>query len=347
MSEHDAAAPQPLNEREGAASQPLNERDGAASRPPNECDGAASRPAGEHGAASSAPPAERDGTASQPATGHGNAAQPAAERGDAAQPAAEHGDAAQTAAEHGDAVPVADHGDTASRRRRALVRPAVALAALLVVGLAPVGRAWFEGRAELLETDRALRAGDRRAALGHARNAAGWWLPGSPFAEGAFARMRHIGHTAEVGGDVPGAIGAWRALLASAARVRWPTAQLEADVAHARAALARLEADDGQREAAGEPAAAPSRAPGGGARGGATPTGARGSAGLSAKATVPLAKVAGGEAGAALVAFGGLVLFALGAAACLRRGAAAFGARWPVALAGAGLLLSALGFGSG
>ncbi len=198
-------------------------------------------------------------------------------------------------------------------------------AALVTLALVPVGRAWFEGRTALLATDRALRAGEGAKALHLARDAAGWWLPGSPFAEGAFARMRHIGHTAEVGGDVPAAVGAWRRLRASAARVRWPSAQLEADAAQARAALARLEASDPARE--------PARAPAG-------------------RASAPTGEPEPGAAAAALATLGGLVIFALGAAAFVRRGAgeglrAGLAARWPFALAAAGLALAAFGFGWG
>jgi hypothetical protein len=196
------------------------------------------------------------------------------------------------------------------------------LVAALVVASAPVGRAWFEGRAALLEADASLRAGDTRAALTRARDAAGWWLPGSPFAEGAFARMRHIGHTAEASGDLPGATAAWRALLASAARVRWPTEQLETEVSHARAALARIESRGPIGEPAAEPASAPGSAKGREAAGGAK-----------------------GGAGAAFAVAGGLGAFGLGAAACVRRGAEAVAARWPVALAGAGLVLAAFGWG--
>lgn len=206
-------------------------------------------------------------------------------------------------------------------------RHGLALAAVASVSLVPLGRAWFEGRSALLATDRALRAGEVGVALGHAREAAGWWVPGSPFVEGAFARMRHIGHTAEAGGDVPAARGAWRALLASAARVRWPTSQLEADVTHARAALARLEAQDLARGAL-----------------------ARESAPVSGEAARP-ATAAGterrGAAAMALVTLGGLALFVLGVKSGARGGAGALAARWPIALAGVGLAAIALGFGWG
>lgn len=217
-------------------------------------------------------------------------------------------------------------------------RRAAAVSALLTLALVPVGRAWFEGRSALMAADRSLRAGDEREALHHAREAAGWWLPGSPFSEGAFARLRHVGHTAEAGGDLPTALVAWRALRASVARVRWPTAQLEAHASHARAALARVEPRDAMRST-GTLSSSPSPS---------SPSPS------SPSTPSPLAQAGGqvdafgaGPKGAALATLGGLGAFATGAGACVRRGAGALAARWPLVLAALGLVLAGLGLGSG
>ncbi|MCU0681102.1 MAG: hypothetical protein MUF34_02360 [Polyangiaceae bacterium] len=209
-------------------------------------------------------------------------------------------------------------------------RRAAAVSALLTLALVPVGRAWFEGRSALLAADRSLRAGDEREALNHAREAAGWWLPGSPFSEGAFARLRHVGHTAEAGGDLPTALVAWRALRASVARVRWPTAQLEAHASHARAALARVEPRDAMRSS-GTSSSPPSPS----SPSSLLQAGGRGD------------EFGAGPKGAALATLGGLGAFATGAGACVRRGGGALAARWPLVLAGLGLALAGLGLGSG
>lgn len=203
--------------------------------------------------------------------------------------------------------------------RAARLGPATVTAAAVLIAV-PVGRALVEGRAALAATDRALRAGDDASALASAREAAAWWLPGSPYAGGAFDRLRHVAHTAEAKGDASTAVGAWRALLASSARVRWPAGRFADHAVAARAALARLEPNDGPRPA--------SKAPG------------------------DVAAVGAGEgragATAAAAALAGLVVFSAGAAAAVRATFERGGTlSWPLGVAAAGLALAAAAFGAG
>ncbi len=115
----------------------------------------------------------------------------------------------------------------------------LALAAILSVGAA---RQLVVGERAIVESDQALRRGDTRSAIAHARLAAESRLPGSPYSRRGFDRLSHIGRDAEARGDARMAAAAWRAVRAAAEETRALGPSNAALTAEANAGLVRAAA---------------------------------------------------------------------------------------------------------
>lgn len=114
------------------------------------------------------------------------------------------------------------------------------LAAVGVVALAATARVIVAGESEIATSTSALKAGDAREAIAHARRAAGWYAPGAPHVGVAYQRLVTLATTAEGLGDRETALYAWNAVRSSAIETRWLLTPHADDLARADQAIARL-----------------------------------------------------------------------------------------------------------
>ncbi len=128
--------------------------------------------------------------------------------------------------------------------RRALAVRALGAAAVLGLAIGAVSlRVVAAGEAEIASSTAALRSGDAREAVVHARRAAGWYAPAAPHVRVAYGRLVALASAAEGLGDRDLALFAWRAVRTASLETRWLFGAPHADDrARADRAIAHLEA---------------------------------------------------------------------------------------------------------
>jgi hypothetical protein len=96
------------------------------------------------------------------------------------------------------------------------------------------------GELEIMESSRALMAGDAREAAVHARSAALWYAPGAPHVRVAYERLFALGKAAEEHHDKEVALFAYRSVMEASAGTRWIVVPHAADADRAAARIADL-----------------------------------------------------------------------------------------------------------
>jgi hypothetical protein len=112
----------------------------------------------------------------------------------------------------------------------------------LFVGAASA-RVVSSGEKEIALSTAGLAAGDARAAIEHARRAAGWYAPGAPHVRVAYERLLALGTAAEGLGDRELALYAFRGVRTASLETRWLLVPHEDDLDRANRAIARLSAE--------------------------------------------------------------------------------------------------------
>lgn len=136
-----------------------------------------------------------------------------------------------------------DESDKPSSRARLAAAGLWAFAALgLVIGVASA-RVVSSGEKEIALSTAALKAGDARGAVEHARRAAAWYAPGAPHVHVAYQRLMALGTAAEGFGDRDMALYAFRGVRTASLETRWLVTPHSEDLEKANRSIARLSAD--------------------------------------------------------------------------------------------------------
>jgi hypothetical protein len=98
----------------------------------------------------------------------------------------------------------------------------------------------LEGQAELEESKAAFDRGELGDAIQHARRAAGYYAPGAPHVDAAYARLRAIAFGSEANGDTPTARLAWGAMRSAALETRHAFVSRARELDEADRQLSRL-----------------------------------------------------------------------------------------------------------
>jgi hypothetical protein len=105
----------------------------------------------------------------------------------------------------------------------------------------------LEGQDELALSKTAFDRGELGDAIQHARRAAGYYAPGAPHVDAAYARLRAIAFGSEANGDAPTARLAWSAMRSAALETRHAFVSRAAELAEADRQLERLARGQGKR----------------------------------------------------------------------------------------------------
>jgi hypothetical protein len=137
---------------------------------------------------------------------------------------------------------------------RALASVLRGAALVLMLGVLVLGvlttHTVLEGQRELERSKLAFDSGELGDAVQHARRAAGYYAPGAPHVDAAYARLRAIAFGSESGGDVETARLAWGAMRSAALETRHAFVSRAAEFEEADRQLRRL--SRGQEAAKGK-----------------------------------------------------------------------------------------------
>jgi hypothetical protein len=98
----------------------------------------------------------------------------------------------------------------------------------------------LEGQEEMEQSTAAFNRGELGDAIQHARRAAGYYAPGAPHVNAAYARLRAIAFGSEAQGDVQSARLAWEAMRSAALETRHALISRGVELEEADRQLARL-----------------------------------------------------------------------------------------------------------
>ncbi len=119
----------------------------------------------------------------------------------------------------------------------------------------------LEGQAELEQSKAAFDRGELADSIQHARRAAGYYAPGAPHVDAAYARLRAIAFGSEANGDTPTARLAWSAMRSAALETRHAFVSRAGELSEADRQLARLARGQSERRPGAKAGPLPGVAP--------------------------------------------------------------------------------------
>jgi len=132
--------------------------------------------------------------------------------------------------------------EKASEGSSTTARLLMALAVVLTLLGVATARVVVAGEHELALSNEALEFKDPRAAIVHARRAAGWYAPGAPHVSVALTRLLALAEAAEQNRQDELALLAWRGLRQAAMTTRWVLTPHAEERDRAEKEIARLSA---------------------------------------------------------------------------------------------------------